>query len=210
MTMSDKQPSVVPPAEQQVCCPQCGYDLRAIPEGRCPECGFGYDHRSVLRMNLAASGMRAGLHADTYRRLAWVFVNTPVFSLIDLRPELLVLFVVFLQWLTLSALLLPVLGFARPASMLLRIGQMVRAGIVVGIFAYLAIQWIPLVGVCIASVLTYRAVGDWLAAWSSNSRYAWLEGEESAWRNAFGLAALVLMVMLMIISWMHPLGGLMV
>jgi hypothetical protein len=28
-------------------CPECGYDLRGIPEGRCPECGFRYDHEGV-------------------------------------------------------------------------------------------------------------------------------------------------------------------
>ena len=28
-------------------CPQCGYDLRGIPEQRCPECGFGFDHAAI-------------------------------------------------------------------------------------------------------------------------------------------------------------------
>ncbi|HUU84538.1 MAG TPA: hypothetical protein VM243_13650 [Phycisphaerae bacterium] len=28
-------------------CPQCGYDLRGIPEQRCPECGFGFDHAAL-------------------------------------------------------------------------------------------------------------------------------------------------------------------
>jgi ribosomal protein L37E len=28
-------------------CPQCGYDLFGIPEERCPECGFGYDHHGI-------------------------------------------------------------------------------------------------------------------------------------------------------------------
>ncbi len=32
-------------------CPQCGYDLRAIPEERCPECGFRYDREGILAMN---------------------------------------------------------------------------------------------------------------------------------------------------------------
>lgn len=31
-------------------CPRCGYDLQAIPEDRCPECGLGYDHASVRWM----------------------------------------------------------------------------------------------------------------------------------------------------------------
>ena len=28
-------------------CPQCGYNLRAIPENRCPECGFGYNREGI-------------------------------------------------------------------------------------------------------------------------------------------------------------------
>jgi hypothetical protein len=31
-------------------CPNCGYDLRLIPENRCPECGFGYDHAAIRRL----------------------------------------------------------------------------------------------------------------------------------------------------------------
>ena len=30
-----------------VLCPQCGYDLRGIPERRCPECGYGYDRAAI-------------------------------------------------------------------------------------------------------------------------------------------------------------------
>jgi len=31
-------------------CPQCGYDLRALPEeGACPECGIRYEHAAVRK-----------------------------------------------------------------------------------------------------------------------------------------------------------------
>ena len=32
-------------------CPRCGYDLRAIQAGRCPECGFGYDHTALMMLS---------------------------------------------------------------------------------------------------------------------------------------------------------------
>lgn len=32
-------------------CPDCGYDLRGIPEGACPECGFRYDRQAVRSLN---------------------------------------------------------------------------------------------------------------------------------------------------------------
>lgn len=31
-------------------CPQCGYDLTGIPESRCPECGFGFEHRAIREL----------------------------------------------------------------------------------------------------------------------------------------------------------------
>ncbi len=33
--------------DEDLYCPQCGYNLRGIPEDRCPECGFGYDRGAV-------------------------------------------------------------------------------------------------------------------------------------------------------------------
>ncbi len=33
--------------DEDLYCPQCGYNLRAIPENRCPECGFGYNREGV-------------------------------------------------------------------------------------------------------------------------------------------------------------------
>lgn len=32
-----------------VLCPNCGYDLRMLPQPRCPECGTQFDWRSVMR-----------------------------------------------------------------------------------------------------------------------------------------------------------------
>src|SRR5438477_5488650 len=41
------------PAEMpaEVFCPECGYDLRGIPEGCCPECGFRYERQAILCLN---------------------------------------------------------------------------------------------------------------------------------------------------------------
>ena len=33
--------------EHHLVCPKCGYDLHGIPEVRCPECGFRYDHEAL-------------------------------------------------------------------------------------------------------------------------------------------------------------------
>ena len=48
--MSPEADNAVSPS---VCCPQCGYDLRALPEHRCPECGFHYDQEGIVGLNAA-------------------------------------------------------------------------------------------------------------------------------------------------------------
>ncbi len=51
-------------------CPMCGYDLRGIPEDRCPECGFGFQHEAVR--NLVA--IEAGDRLCGYRAGVWLAV----------------------------------------------------------------------------------------------------------------------------------------
>ncbi len=34
-------------SKEHLYCTQCGYNLRGIPENRCPECGFGYDRGAI-------------------------------------------------------------------------------------------------------------------------------------------------------------------
>lgn len=31
----------------EIHCPECGYDLRGIPERQCPECGFGFERAAI-------------------------------------------------------------------------------------------------------------------------------------------------------------------
>jgi hypothetical protein len=49
-------------------CPECAYDLRGIPEGRCPECGFGFERaavRSIAWLHLKA-------RCSIYRRMVLI------------------------------------------------------------------------------------------------------------------------------------------
>ena len=56
-----------PPDDQALPCPLCGYDLRGLSGGRCPECGHGFD----------ADALRAELDALRRRREAagWLTEN---------------------------------------------------------------------------------------------------------------------------------------
>ena len=48
--MSSESDNQVQPT---VHCPQCGYDLRALPQPRCPECGFRFDEEGIVGLNIA-------------------------------------------------------------------------------------------------------------------------------------------------------------
>ncbi len=39
--------------DEDLYCPECGYNLRGIPEDRCPECGFGYDRGAIRAQSIS-------------------------------------------------------------------------------------------------------------------------------------------------------------
>ncbi|MHC4066086.1 MAG: hypothetical protein ACYSUI_16535 [Planctomycetota bacterium] len=58
-------------------CPQCGYDLRGIPEERCPECGYGFD-RAAIRSLARADNWRRD---SAYRRaIVWAVLSTALLA----------------------------------------------------------------------------------------------------------------------------------
>ena len=44
--------------ETHLACPNCGYDLHGIPQVRCPECGFGFDHAALRSLADSADWVR--------------------------------------------------------------------------------------------------------------------------------------------------------
>jgi hypothetical protein len=46
----ETQPS---PTDTDLFCPHCGYNVRALPEDRCPECGEPFDRMALLRWTVA-------------------------------------------------------------------------------------------------------------------------------------------------------------
>ncbi len=51
----ERETSSVPadvPAEEMYC-PRCGYNVRGIPEDRCPECGFGFQRAAIRSLAIA-------------------------------------------------------------------------------------------------------------------------------------------------------------
>ncbi|MCG3132083.1 MAG: hypothetical protein FLDDKLPJ_02893 [Phycisphaerae bacterium] len=60
------------PLTAELRCPQCGYDLRGIPQERCPECGFGFDVAALRDVVLRAGLMLIDAYQTAARRGAWV------------------------------------------------------------------------------------------------------------------------------------------
>ncbi|MCP4251012.1 MAG: hypothetical protein GY778_28575 [bacterium] len=70
--MDDQDPNLL--------CPQCGYNLRGIPEDRCPECGFGYDRAAIRSIASAENWERDRRYCRTicWSALAAALIVGPV------------------------------------------------------------------------------------------------------------------------------------
>ena len=61
-------PALFPEDEYPVRCLNCGYDLRTLPDGRCPECGETFARGHLLVELYARERLPRG---DRNRRIAW-------------------------------------------------------------------------------------------------------------------------------------------
>lgn len=73
-------PSAFPDDEFPVVCLDCGYQLRGVIEGVCPECGAHFDRGRLLVMEyMLESGARLGSWSS--RRIAWLVMAMSFFCL---------------------------------------------------------------------------------------------------------------------------------
>src|SRR2546429_4558238 len=53
-------------------CPECGYDLRAIDSGRCPECGTPFDRATATRSTIPWANRQTIGRVRGYWRTVWL------------------------------------------------------------------------------------------------------------------------------------------
>src|SRR3954454_2037665 len=58
-------------------CPECGYDLRAIDSGRCPECGTPFDRATATRSTIPWANRQTIGRVRGYWRTAWIATFRP-------------------------------------------------------------------------------------------------------------------------------------
>lgn len=75
-------PGSAPDAGDDLACPLCGYDLRGLPEHRCPECGHAFDPDELRRAKLEK---REWFYEHATRRRGRAFLATAVRTLRPLR-----------------------------------------------------------------------------------------------------------------------------
>src|SRR3954468_19436061 len=67
-------PTISPP-DQDVLCPLCGYNLRGLPEARCPECGGQFDWPDLLDPTRRVHRYLFEHHPE---RNIWSFIRTMI------------------------------------------------------------------------------------------------------------------------------------
>ncbi len=155
--MADAQyPEPEQSEEKDVFCPRCGYNLRAIPERRCPECGFGYDHAAIQAVALAEVREWDARYRKTIIQatLAIVLIIAPRLNFTSLLPPLRIvpMIVPFLLWGLLAR------SYSDPKPMRFFSGPAMYFLYLVG-FVTLArlTAWSPFLAVAIATISTGAA-----------------------------------------------------
>ena len=65
-------------AELRLHCPRCGYNLRGLPDGKCPECGTPFERDTLARMDQPTVSMGAiRLFAVVWPVIYLVFIAPP-------------------------------------------------------------------------------------------------------------------------------------
>ncbi len=72
------EPALFPEDEYPVRCLTCGYSLRGLPDGRCPECGASFERGRLLVDIYARSRRPAG---DRWRRVTMWLINLSLIGL---------------------------------------------------------------------------------------------------------------------------------
>lgn len=76
MTHADAQPRD-PAAEGELFCPNCAYDLRAIPSNRCPECGETFDRTTLAVSRIPWTHRRELGRIRAFLRTLWLATRRP-------------------------------------------------------------------------------------------------------------------------------------
>jgi len=160
LSTGDASPDAFGPS---VVCLQCGYDLRGIPEQRCPECGYGYDHTAIRALALE----ECWLQDCSYRKITRFSVMAAALSMpsfcwaVKLRPTLIFLSVVM-------SLLIGILFWRRftPARAPKSANGLLLVPAVVAVLMVLVpfLLALPLLGNGLALVFIFWAIFEWNAS----------------------------------------------
>ncbi len=130
----------------EVFCPECGYNLRGIPEDRCPECGFGFEHAAIRLIAAARFAKRLTTYQRTLRLALVATISCAVSNADDLgrsaHGDLLlgffgIAFCAFELWLVLCVVYWDPLGirFFRSLWRLGALTVLLPPGLLLGLFA---------------------------------------------------------------------------
>jgi len=76
------EPSKITPIECDLSCSQCGYNLKGLDRGQCPECGLLFDLEELREFHAKADARMYDLYLRTIAMMLVIMVGTGVLSVV--------------------------------------------------------------------------------------------------------------------------------
>ena len=186
--------------EEHLFCPKCGYDLHGIPEVRCPECGFRYDHEALK--SLADSTYWARLAAA---RVVIVRAAIVAALIIPIAAEkagasgfilLVVAAAAYLTAFTVSIIATD--AYKGPESLVGLLAIFVGLGVAFGLVLRLALSVVLIVGMVLLAHGWYVRIFKWVAL-APSSNVPSPELRRSVVRHSMGATCLMIIASLLLL-----------
>jgi hypothetical protein len=186
--------------ENHVSCPNCGYDLHGIPEVRCPECGFRYDHEALKSLADSADWVRlAAARAVIVRAAIAAALITPVAAEKLGASGVVLLLVAAAAYLAVFLVsTIATNAYKGPESLVGLLTIFVGFGFAFGLALRLATILVLAVGMILLAHAWYLRIFKWVAL-APSSNVPSLEIRRIVVRHSMGATGLVIIASLLLL-----------
>ena len=186
--------------EEHLFCPKCGYNLHGIPEVRCPECGFRYDHEALKSVADSADWVRlAAARAVIVRAAIAAALIIPIAAEKLGAGGFILLVVAAAAYLTaFTFAIIATDAYKGRESLVGLLALFVGLGVAFGLVLRLAFMVVLTVGIVLLAHGWYVRVFKWVAL-APSSNVPSPELRRSVVRHSFGATCLVIIASLVLL-----------